>query len=153
MTWPTLDELLARTIADPETGCLLWTGARFGGTGYGAVNRRGTVRSTHRLAWEAAYGDIPPGLLVQHTCDVRACIRPEHLTLGTPQSNVRDARRKGRLVTLRGEDSPRAKLSNADVDAIRALRAAGWTRRAVAEMYGTTRDYVTAITTGYRRSH
>jgi hypothetical protein len=44
----------------------------------------------------AARGPIPPGLFVLHTCDVRRCINPEHLWLGTISDNKQDELKKGR---------------------------------------------------------
>lgn len=50
----------------------------------------------HRLAWVQAYGPIPDGLSVLHTCDTRACVNPEHLFLGTHKDNTLDMVAKGR---------------------------------------------------------
>jgi hypothetical protein len=33
---------------------------------------------------------------VMHTCDVRACVNPDHLVLGTQSDNMMDALRKKR---------------------------------------------------------
>lgn len=151
MPWPTLQELLARTVLDPDTGCHLWQGAKHGTTGYGAVNRRGVVRGAHRLAWIAAYGPIPPGLMVQHVCDVPACINPDHLSLGTALSNARQATHRGRHVALRGENSPKALLTDQDVADIRALYAAGHRAVDLADDYQVTDRYIHQLVTNQRR--
>jgi hypothetical protein len=49
-----------------------------------------------RRAYEQAYGPIPKGMCVCHTCDEPHCINPEHLWLGTHADNIQDAIRKGR---------------------------------------------------------
>jgi hypothetical protein len=74
-----------------ETGCWLWTAAR-SKSGYGSF----AGRRAHRVAHEFALGPIPPGLHVLHTCDVPACVRPDHLWLGTHADNMADKVAKGR---------------------------------------------------------
>jgi Autographiviridae endonuclease len=78
-----------------ETGCLEFTGC-LGNKGYGQIGVERKIRSTHRVAWELAYGPIPDGLFVLHHCDNRACIEPTHLFLGTVQDNADDMVAKGR---------------------------------------------------------
>ena len=79
-------------------GCWLWTGATIA-AGYGelAVGQPRKPLRAHRLSWEMHHGPIPEGLLVLHHCDVRNCVRPEHLFLGTHQDNMADAYAKGRM--------------------------------------------------------
>lgn len=67
--------------------------------GYGGfqLGRRGEGQAkAHRLSWFLANGEIPPGLFVLHQCDMPACIRPEHLKLGTHDDNMADMVRRGR---------------------------------------------------------
>jgi hypothetical protein len=53
-------------------------------------------RLAHRMSWEMHFGPIPEGMLVLHHCDVRRCVRPDHLFLGTARDNTRDMIAKGR---------------------------------------------------------
>ena len=62
--------------------------------------------------------EIPFGMHVCHECDNRRCVNPQHLFLGTNRDNVADKLAKGRQ--HKGQDCGRAKLTNADVLAIRA---------------------------------
>lgn len=82
-----------------QSGCWAWTGAT-NGHGYGLVNmwvgQKQTTFAPHRLQWMHCHGQIPDGMVVMHVCDNRACVRPDHLVLGTQQANLADMRAKGR---------------------------------------------------------
>jgi len=73
-----------------------------------------------------------------HKCDVRACVNPFHLVLGTALDNSADMAKKGRSAFQRA-DFPRrgqAKLSLKDVEVIKDLRAKGFTLREIGEKFG-----------------
>jgi hypothetical protein len=126
---------------DPD-GCWLWTGkAMWNGYGMMGVGRQ--VLYAHRVSYELNHGPIPDGLLVLHSCDVRLCVRPDHLSVGTQGQNIRDAVARGRFRSIsvtaahlsgdhcpveshaRGEGVGTARLTADDVREIRRLYAAG----------------------------
>ena len=70
---------------------LIWCGG-LDKNGYGYLVVCGRPRKAHRLAWELAYGPIPPGMMVLHRnpCHHPACVRFDHLYLGTARENGQD---------------------------------------------------------------
>lgn len=99
-------------VTKTET-CWLWTAMK--SDGYGRIKIKGKAVSTHRYSWELHHGQIPHGLCVCHKCDVRNCIRPDHLFLGTAAENNRDMDNKNRRVRARGERVNTAVLKESDV--------------------------------------
>jgi hypothetical protein len=123
-------------------GCWLWTASLTRG-GYGQFAlRKGIIRRAHRIAWKLANGPVPAGLWVLHHCDIPACVRPDHLFLGTPGDNSSDMAAKGRADPRKGSARTHARLSEADVIAIRAARAQGATGAQLARQYGVHRSSI-----------
>lgn len=80
--------------------CLLFDGPKVRG-GYGKCCVHGERRA-HRASYKEFVGDIPKGMYVCHRCDVRNCIEPSHLFLGTQADNMADMVLKGRSKTCGG---------------------------------------------------
>jgi len=81
-----LEERLWSMVHFTET-CWLWKGGKTA-QGYGEIMVSGRPVLAHRLAYCVFNGPIPPSLHVDHFCERRACIRPDHLRLLTFQENV-----------------------------------------------------------------
>jgi len=91
----TIEAKFWRKVAKSD-GCWIWTGAKYS-NGYGHLCERGRNYLAHRLAWELVTGSAPPAdKLLCHTCDVRQCVNPAHLFVGTYKDNAEDCKRKGR---------------------------------------------------------
>lgn len=132
--------------------CWLWTDRNLN-KGYGRIPEKGKgsrLLSAHRLAWELYYGPIPDGMFVLHTCDVRRCVCPRHLWLGTHADNMADCLSKGRKAHLHGERNGWAKLTREDVLDIRASTDS---RSKIALKYGIHFMHVSRLRGGRRWAH
>lgn len=140
-------------LVNKTSDCWLWT-ASGNGQGYGKMRiggRKGALVYAHRLSWELHYGFIPEGLHVLHRCDNGACVRPDHLFLGTHKDNMADAAIKERFPDRRGEAGGNVKLSAENVLAIRARK--GQTQRALAAEFGVTHSQIGGISRGVYWPH
>jgi len=142
-------------------GCWFWRGA-IQRTGYGNFWGRKCYLS-HRISWFIHNGPIPDGLFVLHRCDVRNCVAPHHLWVGTNTDNMRDMESKGRSdhpsglrngrytkpeSTLRGERHGMAALSKDDVIEIRKIYKSTYPpTKEIAIRFGVTRQNIRRIIT------
>lgn len=85
----------ARISPEPNTGCWLWIGS-LNSDGYGNLHRGGHAVRAHRMSAAMQRGNLPSEAVVLHSCDVRCCVNPDHLEIGTHSDNVADCIRKGR---------------------------------------------------------
>lgn len=158
-----------------QDGCWEWQGHRQR-SGYGGLTVGNKHRLAHRVAWEVTYGPIPDGLCVLHRCDNPPCCNPAHLWLGTKAQNNADRAVKGRSAIgdrsgarlhpetrARGDRHParytpgwgqgerngRARLTQADADAIRRAYVPGVVRQLdLAHQYGVSLGAVAHIIHG-----
>ena len=162
-----VEERLAAKIVVRESGCHEWTGCvekdGYGRIAIEAIRKEDGKISVvkmraNRLAYELAYGPIPDGMLVCHTCDNRRCVNPEHLFLGTPADNSADMARKGRAASgerngnsrskgnaATGERNGNSKLTDKERVMIENLKESGMLQREVAEMFGVSKGNIGRI--------
>ncbi len=120
--------------------CWEWTGYRNLG-GYGKF-AHGTDTLAHRVSFATFREPIPAGRHVLHRCDNRACVRPDHLFLGTNADNMADKATKGRQAkgAIVG-----AKLT---ADIVRQIRARSESVRAMAKRFGVNRSTIQDVLRG-----
>lgn len=83
---------------DPS-GCWLWSGSMNNYCKFTILTegRRSIGMWAHRFSWMLHYKTpIPKGLLCCHSCDVKECVNPQHIFLGTSKDNARDSMMKDR---------------------------------------------------------
>lgn len=73
------------------TACWVWNGPPHHDGGYARVHVEGRQVYAHRVAYELANGPIPDGLELDHLCEVKLCVNPEHLEAVTHQVNTQRA--------------------------------------------------------------
>lgn len=133
---------------DMAPGCWRWHGP-MNESGYGRFYYQGKNWKAHRVAYELMVGPIPPsdysvhGTMILHTCDNPKCVNPLHLKLGDANSNMQDAKAKGRL-----HGNGRSKLDPEKVRRIRALLSAGETTKTIAAEFGVHNTLVSQIRKG-----
>ena len=138
---PLADRLLMRAEPITEAGCWIWLG-QMSVSGYGQIKDHYRTRSAHRVSYELHVGKIPDGLVVCHRCDVRLCVNPSHLFLGTSDDNNKDKARKGRSHKPRGENHPGHVLTE---DAVIAIRASAEPDEVLADRYGVGTPTIRAV--------
>lgn len=119
--------------------CWLWTGATRGG-GYGVVRLNKVDIPSHRFSWELINGKIPKSLWVLHKCDVRNCVNPDHLFLGTGKDNMADCVEKRRHCF--GEKNGTSKLRDSDIPKIFAMQKAGVFQRDIARRFNVAQNAI-----------
>jgi hypothetical protein len=96
-------------------GCWIWTGYR-NERGYGLMCYEGrkNIRA-HRFSWELVHGKTAGWCL--HKCDVRRCVNPDHMYIGTARDNMVDKVSRRR--------DPRVLFSADEIREIRRMCASG----------------------------
>ena len=104
----TKERFMQHVNVNTLNSCWLWTG-QIRKDGYGLFSP-GSKRA-HKISWQLFKGPIDKGLWVLHKCDVKNCVNPDHLFLGTHQDNMNDMASKNRVKRVRGEKVFGAKLT------------------------------------------
>ncbi len=142
---PLAERFAAKVERRGPDECWPWTGAIDPQTGYGRI-QIGTTRDTktdgaHRVAYEFAFGPIPPGMHIDHVasrgCVMRHCVNPKHLEAVTQAENNRRQFEAG--------GHPMARLTP---EQVRAIRNSDEPCAVAARRYGVRREHIWAIRTG-----
>jgi hypothetical protein len=89
------------SLWEVRDGCWVWTGYK-NSKGYGQLSHHRVVYRAHRWFYELLVGEIPEGLELDHLCQNRACVNPDHLEPVTHLVNVGRGSRASQLLCKRG---------------------------------------------------
>lgn len=115
--------------------------------GYGKIKRNGKTYMAHRYAYMVNVGPLDNNMLVLHTCEHRNCINPKHLFVGTTQDQIDLKMKRGnwRTGNQKGENNPRAKLSNDKITDIRTMIKAGLNNTQIGKLFEVHHSTVSTI--------
>lgn len=139
------DEYIAQICAPgaaSKADCIIWPFIR-NKRGYGIVRRLKKEVLAHRLVCLKFHGPAPDGKpLVAHYCGrgIHGCINPHHLRWADTSENMADA--VEHMSHVRGERSPKAKLTEHQVLEIRASSARA---RDIAAKFNVSANTIRAI--------
>ena len=107
-----------RVKKENNNGCWLWK-AKPTPYGYGRIMVMGRSYFAHRFSWAIHKGAIPRDKILCHKCNIRLCVNPDHLYIGTYKDNYNDTLASGKLYG--GIRHPMAILNEAQVRVIKRL--------------------------------
>ncbi len=117
--------------------CWPWTGKVNSKDQRPYITIDGKRRPAYCIVLELHSGELQRGRLATHSCDFQACCNPHHLSWGTHQDNMDDMVRR-----------ERHGLPKTVVRSIRRLRSEGKSQQSIADLYGLSREAISAIDTG-----
>lgn len=74
-----------------KTPCWVWVWSKYS-NGYGAYNGGHGHNSAHVIYWQEKNGPIPEGMELDHLCNQRPCVNPDHMEAVTHLENMTRAR-------------------------------------------------------------
>jgi hypothetical protein len=124
--------------------------------GYGRVSAGAKLDGgigAHRVSWSLFNKqNVPHGMYVMHSCDNRACVNPNHLSIGTPKDNTQDMIAKGRkkVVAPLGEGNGKAKLT---VEKVKLIKQSNLKSAELARQFGLSENCIRGVRIGRTWSH
>lgn len=133
----TTEQRFRMKTATGFSNCIYWRAATHR-DGYGSFDND----KAHRASFRLFKGAIPKNMEVMHTCDIRNCVNPDHLILGTHAQNMKDAAKKKRMKPQLGEKNKFAKLSEENILTIRNMINNGTHFKKIAALFNISLTHV-----------
>lgn len=128
-----------------KTPCWIWQRALHR-LGYGQMNRKGHHRFAHVAFYVERFGPVPNGLVLDHLCEIKACVNPEHLEAITQTENIR--RCKHTILTM--EKAKEIRALRGMIPSVEIAKRYGVTKHAVFRVHRNLTwhdpDYVPDLT-------
>lgn len=118
------------------TQCWLWKGKVNKKDNRPYMTIKGKRRPAYVISLELFSGEVQAGRLACHSCDTPRCCNPHHLKWASHQDNMDDM-----------VERERHGIPKTVVRAIRRLRIEGKTQQHIADLYGVSRETISAIDT------
>lgn len=152
-SYPTKEEILKSVLI--VNNCWVWRKTL--SNGYGEVRRDAGRMRMHRYS-KVLFDGLDMSVLKDkkkvfiHSCDIRACVNPAHLTVGTQEENVADCISKMRHAY--GTKSGLSKLNTNDVFRIKKMLAEKkLLHKEIAELFSVSRATISQINRGFSWKH
>jgi hypothetical protein len=146
-------EPVAFLLSIPQTDdCVNWP-YRVGGNGYGHVRLNGKMMNAHRaslIIHSGADGNHLHAAHAPNKCHNRLCVNPRHLRWATPQANMQDRHLDGTTHRPVGSLHGAAVLTE---KAVIAIRKSQESQKALAEVYGVSKQTISKIIRRERWAH
>lgn len=155
-----LSVLLSKVERIPFSGCWIWMASCMPSE-YGNIGYKGTSDYAHRVSWLLHNGPIPDGAYVLHRCDIRCCVNPNHLFLGSALDNAQEmiqkgrqrfhwkkgqtAHNKGKPSHIAKENHGMAKLTEHDIAEIRRRYEEGEAQKMLGAAFGVHQSHISRI--------
>ena len=133
-----------------DSECWRWTGSYLP-SGYGAFWMGRNNVTAHRAAYLLLVGEVPPGLVVRHSCDHKWCVNPAHLGTGTQAQNISDKVHRDRQA--KGSRHGMSRLTEGEVAAMKTALALGHHQVSIAFCGGVDRQFVWRLARGISWKH
>ena len=120
-----------RKVKEMPNGCWEWIAAKHP-KGYGIFSIKGKTIYAHRYLWQLLNGSISSNFELDHLCNNKSCVRPDHLECTTHAENMK---RAAKLGVWNGTKNGNAKRTEEQVQVIKMFAGFGIPIRILAENF------------------